>query len=577
MISQVVFDLPIEGPFDYLIPEALLAQVSVGMRVKVLFGPRAQIGFVTGLLEKSEIAKIKPILSLCDTAVLFNHLDLSFAREFSAYYACSLGEALATILRNKKELKPCIQRDHKPRLSLYRSSPDAYAGKIQKIIDEYRAQYKDEAGDYCRFLILVPDTFRQELIVAQLKLGKSIKIGARSAVFESDGCYDCVIMIDDEDSSYKQEQTPMYETRQVLLARSKIYGFDIAFVGVSPSVELMELVDQHQIKLIDASETVKKSKVVDLTNYKFIPGLLSPPVRDAIEAALKVQKKSILVLNRRGSYRLTRCVDCAEILKCSRCDSSLIYSRAEGKFLCRHCTASVPGDTVCPKCHKTSWKSIGIGVEQVRTELKKQFPNATIAAFERASESLANFDILVTTNAVLRFQGRLKVQVAALIDFDAEINRLDMRSAFNAFSLVLHVTSMAQEAAFIQTRNNNHYVLKHLSKGDINGFYQEELGLRKELGFSPFKHWIKMSWRGKEEKLTREMADSVYKELKQRATESLAITPPLADAVMRKRDQFRINVMFQTDNVPQTVSFIKSTLAKLKRRSKVIMTINIDP
>ena len=127
-------------------------------------------------------------------------------------------------------------------------------------------------------------------------------------------------------------------------------------------------------------------RLVDLSNYKFVPGLISPPVRDALEAALKAGKKSILVLNRRGSYRLTRCVDCAEILKCSHCDSPLIYSRSEGKFLCRHCTYTAPGDTVCPKCHKPSWRSQGIGVEQVQTELKKIFPQAKIVAFERPTK-----------------------------------------------------------------------------------------------------------------------------------------------------------------------------------------------
>ena len=123
---------------------------------------------------------------------------------------------------------------------------------------------------------------------------------------------------------------------------------------------------------------------------------------------------------------------------------------------------------------------------------------------EATKQSLPDFDILITTRAVLRFQGMLKAQLAAFIDFDAELNRLDMRSAFNAFSLVLHISSMALEAVFIQTRNSSHYVLQSLSRGKTQGFYDEELKLRKEFGFSPFKHWVKISWRGKSEKSTQE-------------------------------------------------------------------------
>jgi len=384
----------------------------------------------------------------------------------------------------------------------------------------------------------------------------------------------------------------MYETRQVLMARSKVYGFDIVFIGISPSVELMEAVNRGQVKIIEDLEArMLSAKVVDLTNYKFVPGLISPPVRDALEAALKIGKKAILVLNRRGSYRLTRCVDCAEILKCSHCDSPLIYSRSEGKYMCRHCTYTALGNTVCPKCHKPSWKSVGIGVEQLQTELKKQFPQAKIVSFERAakdgkalmpdtrnsSQSLPEFDILIATNAVLRFQGSLKVQVVAFIDFDAELNRLDMRSAFNAFSLALHISSMSVGPLFIQTRNIRHYVLENLSRGNIKGYYDEEMKLRKEFGFSPFKHWVKISWRGKLEKLTRQTAQNVYDKLSKLVPEGGLVTPPLADAVGRKRDQFRFNVMVQTDHIPKAVALIKSTIQGIKRPSRVIVTMNVNP
>jgi primosomal protein N' (replication factor Y) len=585
MIAQIVFDLPLDGPFDYLVPEHLIPQITVGTRVKVSFGAKAQIGFVIGLLEHSDIPKLKPVQSLRDPCAVFNSLDIDFAKYFCSYYGCSLGEALATMLRNKEGQKPSMRRDHKPLLSLYRCQPNGYALKIQEIIDGYRSHSHNhlrhseaDKAEESRFLILVPDAFRAQTLSQQLKGIESVKIGTRSSVFECDGQYDCVMMVDEEDFSYKQEQMPMYETRQVLMTRSKMYGFDVAFVGISPSVELMALVPEKQGKLIEESTlSTPPVRTVDLSNYKFIPGLLSPPVRDALDAALKAGKRGVLVLNRRGSYRLTCCVDCGEILKCSYCDSPLIYSRSEGRFLCRHCTYSASGDTVCPKCQRPSWRSQGIGVEQLQTELKKYFPQAKILAFERATKSLGNFDILISTSAVLRFQGRWQAQVAAFIDFDAELNRLDMRSAFNAFSLALHIGSMALESVFIQTRNSNHYVLQCLSRGDIQGFYDEELKLRKEFGFSPFKHWVKISWRGRSEKTTQETAQQAYNALSKSAPEEYTITPPLADALSRKRDQFRFNVMVQADGVPSAVAFIKSALAKTKRPSRVIMTLNIDP
>ena len=257
--------------------------------------------------------------------------------------------------------------------------------------------------------------------------------------------------------SDKQEQTPMYETRQVLMMRAGMFGFDVAFVGVSPSVELMAMAREKQIKMIEEQDdNAVAVKLVDLSNYKFIPGLISPPVRDALQASLKDGEKSILVLNRRGAYRLTRCTDCGETLKCFHCDSPLIYSRSVGKYLCSHCTYTLSADTVCSKCKVPSWRSYGIGVQQLQIELKKYFPQAKIIAFERTASATANknekppnFDIMIGTQAVLRFQGRLQVQIAAFIDFDTQLNRLDMRSSFNAFSLGLHIKSMAEKSVFI--------------------------------------------------------------------------------------------------------------------------------
>ncbi|MBF0570952.1 MAG: hypothetical protein HQL12_03670 [Candidatus Omnitrophica bacterium] len=592
MIAQVVFDLPLDGPFDYLIPEHLIPQVVPGTCVKVSFGNKTKIGFVVGILSQSTFTKLKPVMSLQDSSVVFSGLDLSFAHKFCAYYGCSLGEALGTMLRNKTDHSPCVCRDHKPMASLYCCRPDSYAVKIQEIIDGYTdsaslagSLSSPRKRESC-FLILAPDIFRSQTLALQLKGNCIFKIGMRSSVFECDGRYDCVIMVDEEDPSYKQESMPMYETRHVLLMRYEMYGFDIAFVGVSPSVELISMAREKQIKTTEKLDvSLPPAKVVDLSNYKFIPGLLSPPVRDALEAALKAGKKSILVLNRKGSYRLTRCIDCAEILKCSHCDSPLIYSRSEGKYLCRHCTYTAAGDTVCPKCHKPSWRSVGIGVEQLQAELKKYFPQAKILAFERTTkpamkspetkQSVFDFDILISTKAVLRFQGRWQAHMAAFIDFDAELNRLDMRSAFNAFSFALHISSMALEAVYIQTRKSPHYVLRSLSCGKTQVFYDEDLKLRRECGFSPFKHWIKISWRGKSEKSTHQAAWQVYNNLNQ--TVNYTVTPPLADEVGRKRDQFRFNVMVQANHVPQAMMFIKSTLASIKRHSRVIVSLNVDP
>jgi len=150
MIAQIVLDLPIDGPFDYLIPEPLASQVVVGSRVKVSFGPKRHVGFVVGLLAASALPRLKSIQS-SEALPAFNSLDLNFARHFAAYYGCSLGEALGAMLRNKDGVQPSIRREQKPTLSLYQCQPRHYAARIKDIMKGYQGEGQRA------FFILVPD------------------------------------------------------------------------------------------------------------------------------------------------------------------------------------------------------------------------------------------------------------------------------------------------------------------------------------------------------------------------------------------------------------------------------------
>ena len=133
MIAQVVFDLPLDGPFDYLIPPNLADKITVGMRVKVSFCAKLRIGVVVGLLSHSAIPKLKSIQASLDASAVFNALDLAFAQDFCAYYGCGLGEALFTMHRSQEVFHSSLRREAKPRVSLYRCSVGRYAAKVREI------------------------------------------------------------------------------------------------------------------------------------------------------------------------------------------------------------------------------------------------------------------------------------------------------------------------------------------------------------------------------------------------------------------------------------------------------------
>ncbi len=618
-IAQIVVDLPLEGPFDYIIPEGMKGCVQVGMRVMVPFGARPVCGFVIGLLQESQIPKLKSINSVCESQPTFTPWMIEFAKHFSRHYGCSLGESLATmlppLLRKGRSLsfpKACVGNPGEGNTKDYlqglnSSKPTVFISPSGNYDDVLRDQISPVLTSNGSVLVLVPDAYAMKQISAVLNkyfsgqvielkeeatlkeqvdhwvkvrnASKAIVLGARSAVFAPINDLYLTLMIDENDASFKQEQSPLYETRDVLLMRAKVQGFALSFCCVTPSVEIWQGINEGKYLRKDLLSTVTavKAQAVDLTNYKFLGALLSPPVRNGLDEVLKNKAQGLIILNRRGTYSVTRCVDCAQALRCQHCDSPLVYARIKKLFSCRHCTFTLPGNTPCPACKKINWKSFGVGIEHVQAELFKYFPTARTAFFDGTKEEMPkDFDILIATQAILRFSDQLQCALVACVDFDSELNRMDMRSSLKAFSLARRVKAMASKQFFVQSRNLDHYVIKSLVRDDAQGFYDQELALRKEMGFAPFKHWVEIMCRSRIEKSAQEFAQLVYNELIASKGKAYVVAKPAPDAIFKKRDQFRFNVMVQGDAVIPTMDVVKAALAKVKRSGRVIVTLNVD-
>ncbi|MBI3601336.1 MAG: primosomal protein N' [Candidatus Omnitrophica bacterium] len=598
MIAQVVFDLPLEGPFDYLIPSSLKSSIAPGLRVNVLLGTKKRTGLVTGLLEQSSFENLKSIKSVIDEKPLLDQAQMDLGSDLSRYYGCSLGEALFTILRGSSVIESSV---------IARSEATKQSNKIATLPAVARNDNNDKltlhvvpSGDYVpilvsvmkplvqrkqRVLILGPDQFAVQAIQEALKKYFSKNdyfIGARSMVFRSLMGIALVMMVDEDNPSYKQEQTPLYETRQVLLMRAKRENIDVVFISATPSVEIMDLVHKGKIHLKNyPARGLVKPQAVDLNNYKILlKGLLSPAVLSALERNVSGGTKSILVFNHRGSYAVTRCSECGFVLKCGRCDSPMLYWRAKKQYFCRHCSFHCEPDIVCPHCQVPSWKSFGLGIEPLQKALQEKFPTSRILTFERRSpQILKDYDILVGTSALLRFKYQIQAALVVLLDIDEELNRLDIRSCFRAFSLAGHLRGMAQGQFLIQTRHPNHYVIKSFSEDDADIFYREDMRIRRELALCPFGHQVMIHLRSLQQKLGQQAAQELYQALNSLSSPnvSMKIHAPVAEAVAKKRDQYRLNILVQGEDVIDMIAFIKKAMRQTKRRSKVIVVLNVDP
>ena len=410
--------------------------------------------------------------------------------------------------------------------------------------------------------------------------GVSVVIGSRSTVFAPARNLGLMIVYDEENSAYKQEQSPFYHVREVVLMRSSLEKSSLIFVSSSPSLELWQLAAKNKIRLVSfPAQKLGQVIPIDLTNFHSRKtSLISFPLRNHIEKTLSHGGKAILFMNRRGFSLLTRCYSCGYTFKCLRCDVNLSYSYAGKKMICRHCHATVEVPAVCPKCQNTHLRSIGTGIEKLESELARIFPHARLALYDQdTQEAPRGFDILVATQAVLRIQDAVSAQLIGCIHIDSELNRPILRAAEHTFALLVRLRLWAQEKLVVQTRLLENDCIQAALKMDFKNFYKKELSLRRELCFPPFKHLVAVNLRGVKEKTVLEQAYFLYTELGKILPREIDMLEPQPDMVPKLRDKYRFTIMLKGKSVKKILTFIKNGLKQFKRKSGVTLTVNVDP
>jgi len=425
-------------------------------------------------------------------------------------------------------------------------------------------------------------TAKQELEGwVSLREGKiNFVIGLRSAVFAPVFSLGLIVMFDEDNSSYKEEQSPFYQTREIVMMRSEVELCDVVMVAFSPSVEAEYLVRQKKVSsVVMVDESKARRQMIDMTNFASKgPMIISFPLRNSIEKTLAAKGRAVVVINRRGHSTFTRCLFCGHIMRCKRCSTNLSFSNIKKKLECRQCGSTMDLPKVCPHCSKNYLRSLGTGVERVASEVKRLFPAACVERFDRDVNMFpAKFDVMVTTLAVLRMMGRLRVETIGVLDIDAEFNRADYRSSQKAYSLLTHLSLMARNSIEIQTFYVDNEVLRCFIAYKDDEFYSRELALRQEIKLPPYVRWISVMLRGVDEELVSSQAGLLYQLMfgtKPEGVEVLSVQP---DTIPKLRDQFRFVIFIRSENAKLCLEFVKSSLASLKKKNKVVITLHVDP
>ncbi len=369
-------------------------------------------------------------------------------------------------------------------------------------------------------------------------------LGARSAVFAPFTNLGLIIVDEEHESSYKQEDSPRYHTRWVVEKLAEITGAKVVFGSATPAVESFYQARTGKYGYIHLDQRYNQSRLPEVTMVDMREELrsgnknvLSRLLRESIQKVLDRHEQVILLLNRRGYATFILCRDCGQALRCPSCDVSLTYHQNERFLRCHYCDYRMPIPETCPNCQSSRIRYFGNGTQKLEEELKQFFPEAGIIRMDIDSTARkgshyeiyqklrdGSVDILLGTQMIAKGLDLPRVTLVGVISADSTLNIPDFRAAERTFQLLTQVAGRAGRGeqpghVIFQSYNQEHYSLQTARNHDYLGFYEREILGRQELRFPPFSELVKLGFAGLQSAAVSAAATEFYRILQERIRE----------------------------------------------------------
>lgn len=406
----------------------------------------------------------------------------------------------------------------------------------------------------------------------RVKEGKSkVIVGARSAIFLPAKNLGLIIIDEEHENTYKSEQNPKYQTKEVAEYLSELKGCKVILGSATPSIETYYRALTGEIKLLELNSRVDNKpmppmKVIDMRNE--LKGgnksLFSRELFIAIQERLKRKEQIILFLNRRGFSTFVSCRSCGYVFKCDECDISMTYHK-NGLLICHYCGKTKREPRECPKCHSKYVKFFGAGTQRVEEEVKKYFNNVRILrmdvdttrdkhSYERIYNTFKNgeADILIGTQMVSKGLDFKNVTLVGILAADMSINIPDYRAAERTFQIITQVAGRAgrgdkQGEVLIQTYTPQHYSLQYAVNYDYEGFYEKEFTVRAMMKYPPFGKLLLINGTSKKEELLKNFMHKITMMIKPLVENCLdiEILGPIPCMISKVKENYRWQIVIK--------------------------------
>jgi primosomal protein N' (replication factor Y) len=441
-----------------------------------------------------------------------------------------------------------------------------------------------------------------------------VVIGARSAVFAPLPKLGLIIVDEEHDPSYKQEEGLRYNGRDVAVVRGKLLGCPVILGSATPAVESYENSRQKRYHLLEMLERVQsralpKIEIVDLRIQAHgvaatVPGaqrLISPQLARALCENYRNSRQSLIFLNRRGFANFLLCRLCGHILRCGHCSVTLTLHMRRHSLCCHHCNFRRPVPEACPECGNLDLESIGSGTEQIEQALREIVPGARVARMDRdttskrgSQESLlrswekGEIDILVGTQMITKGHDVSGVTLVGALLADMSLNLPDFRAAERTFQLLSQVAGRSGRGkdagrVIVQTYAPEHYTMRHLVQHDYRSFFEEEITFRRALNYPPFGRLVSLRIDGPKADEVEAKAKKLVHELRAKLNskaiwrEQIEVMGPAPAPIVKLRNRYRWQILLKGNQSTALLQFAGLARALLPRSASGRLHIDVDP
>ena len=434
---------------------------------------------------------------------------------------------------------------------------------------------------------------------------KKIVIGARSAIFAPVQNLKYIIIDEEHENTYKQDNNPRYHTKNVAIKRALIEGdVKVIFGSATPSFESYYQAEKNDIELVELKERFNNAKmptyeIVDLNNT---PENFSEELLKEMSGALGRKEQVILILNRKAFANLLKCKDCGHIPVCPNCSISLSYYKYENKLKCNYCGYEKYFNGKCDACGSEKVMQIGTGTEKIEEEIKSYFPESRTVRVDSETvktkkdyEDIYNdfknhkYDIMLGTQIIAKGFHFPDVTLVGIINSDIILNFPDFRAGEKTFQLLTQSSGRAGRGSkdgkvVIQTFNEENEVIQNTVTGNYEGYYRKEMELRKILNYPPFGRLIIIVVSSEEEEELEKKAKKFYNILM--AGLNIGTNPGGNEFVsepfkapiykINGRYRYQIFIKFNRENITKVKNVIRKTINEYKEK-KIRISVDVDP